>query len=187
MINLPVANKASTGTRPDHTSANIGFDIDTLDSLLADLESEHERLLELAGLQRQAIIHADSKELGQVVEQTTQTLGRIAGIESTRRKVIRLPDGTIPTVDQITTKLRELHDDQHANTLTTRSTSLRELMHRVKEEHEAVRLASLALSNHMNGLMEQVSAKLSHTGTYGRRGAVDPGRSQVISSLDTVQ
>ena len=60
-------------------------------------------------------------------------------------------------------------------------------MAQLKEEHEAVRVASLALTNHMNGLIEQVSAKLSHSGTYGRRGAVDPGRNQVVSSLDTLK
>jgi hypothetical protein len=178
MINLPVANTPAP---------EIGFDIDKLDSLLADLESEHEHLLELAGLQREAIISADAKELGLVVKQTAQALNRIAGIEHTRQQVIKRPDGTIPTVDQITQELRHQHDDQHAEALTNRSTSLRALMHRVKEEHEAVRVATLALSNHMSGLMEQVSAKLSHTGTYGRRGAVDPGRSQVVSSLDTIQ
>lgn len=180
MINTPIQNR----TRPSRQARSNpiqALDLDKLESLLEDLEAEHQRLLELAGLQREAIIRADAKELGVVVEETTQTLGRIAGIERTRQQVVKLPDGSIPSVQQITPHI----DPQHAQTLSERSTSLRNLILKVKEEHEAVRLASQALSNHMNGLMEQVTAKLSHTGTYGRRGSVTPARAQVVSSLDT--
>ena len=178
MINLPLKNPSRV-----KTTASSGLDLDKLDSLLVDLESEHEQLLALAGQQRDAITRADTKDLGRVVEQTAMTLGRIAGIENSRQRLIKRPDGSIPTVNQIA----EQADPEHAQTLTDRSASLRELMVRVNKEHQAVREASQALSNHMSGLMEQISAKLSHTGTYGRRGVVDPGRAQVVSSLDTVQ
>lgn len=182
MINTPIANprgvQTRTQTRPDPLG---GLDLDKLESLLSDLESEHETLLELAGQQRDAICNADARQLGQIVEQTAATLGRIATIEHSRRQVIAQPDGSLPTVDQIASNATP----HHAQVLAHRSKSLRELMIRLKDEHEAVRQASLALSNHMNGLIEQVSAKLSHSGTYGRTGAVDPGRQQVVSSLDT--
>ncbi|MBO6513612.1 MAG: flagellar export chaperone FlgN [Phycisphaerales bacterium] len=179
MINTPI--QPTRTKRPPQANPIAALDLDKLESLLADLETEHERLLELAGLQREAIINADAKGLGEVVEQTTQTLGRIAGIERSRQQTIKLPDGSIPSVQQITSQV----DPDHASTLNDRSTSLRTLMLKVKQEHEAVRLASQALSNHMNGLMEQITAKLSHTGTYGRRGSVTPARAQVVSSLDT--
>jgi len=182
MINLPIKNPSRSINSTKPTATN-GLDLDKLDALLADLESEHEQLLTLAGQQRDAITRADTKDLGRVVEQTAMTLGRIAGIENSRQRLIKRPDGSIPTVNQIAAQA----DRDHAKTLTDRSASLRELMVRVNKEHQAVREASQALSNHMSGLMEQISAKLSHTGTYGRRGAVDPGRAQVVSSLDTVQ
>lgn len=168
-------------TPPQSTASHT--DLDRLDALLVDLEQEHHKLLELAGLQREAISRADAKGIGEIVESTAATLGRIASIEQERRKAIKQSDGTIPTVDQIIQDA----DEHHARTLSNRSRSLRKLMAQLKEEHEAVRVASLALTNHMNGLMEQVSAKLSHSGTYGRRGAVDPGRNQVVSSLDTMR
>ena len=176
MINTPPQKFNSIPQEPC-----LGFDLDKLESLLADLESEHETLLSLAGQQRDAIARADAKNLGEIVEQTTATLGRIATIEHSRRRTIARPDGTHPTIDEIAQNV----DDQHASTLRDRSKSLRALMAQLKEEHEAVREASAALSNHMTGLMEQVSAKLSHAGTYGRLGKVDPGRNQVVSSLDT--
>ncbi len=181
MINTPLPNPPRAKSRSTRSNPIAALDLDKLDSLLADLESEHERLLELAGLQREAIIRADAKGLGEVVQETTQTLGRIAGIERSRQQIIKLPDGSIPSVQQIASQV----DPQHASTLSNRSSSLRTLMLKVKEEHEAVRLASQALSNHMNGLMEQITAKLSHTGTYGRRGSVTAARAQVVSSLDT--
>ena len=176
MINAPL----QTDPRLQH-NPHDGLDLVRLDSLLADLETEHERLLELAGLQRSAISRADPKGLSEVVEQTADTLQRIATIEQSRRKAIARPDGSFPTVAQITKHA----DAKNARILNNRSQSLRDLMQRVNEEHEAVRIASLALSNHMNGLIEQVSSKMSHTGTYGRRGKVDRGRNQVVSSLDT--
>jgi len=184
MINLPPPTqriKSKPNAGPSHR-----LDVQRLESLLVDLEHEHENLLELAGQQRDAIIRADTKDLGQVVEKTTQTLGRIAHIEQDRQKIIALPDGSIPTVHQIAAQLIEQNDQHLADSLTQRSKSLRTLMLKVNEEHKAVRQASEALSTHMNGLIKQVSAKLSHTGTYSRRGAVDPGKSQVVSSLDTV-
>jgi len=187
MINLPLANQTPSPSDADQTATVDGIEIGTLDALLADLEQEHENLLQLAELQRDAIIRADTRDLSEVVKQTAETLGRIASIEQSRQQIIKLPNGTIPTVDQITAQLRDQNQGKLADTLTDRSRSLKTLMHRVNEEHQAVRLASLELSNHMNGLIKQVSAKLSHTGTYGRRGAVDPSRTQVVSSLDTVQ
>ncbi len=180
MINIPTKPQNTARTAPGSLSE---LDLDKLDGLLANLESEHEQLLTLAGLQRDAIGRADTKDLGQVVEQTAQTLGRIAGIENTRQRLIKRPDGSVPTVQQIAAEA----DDQHAEALSNRSVSLRKLMLQVNQEHKAVREASQALSDHMNGLLKQVSAKLSHTGTYGRRGAVDPGRSLVVSSLDTTR
>ncbi len=187
MINLPFTNQTPSPGNANQTASVNGIQIGTLDALLADLHSEHENLLKLAELQRDAIIRADTKDLSMVVKQTAETLGRIASIEQSRQQIIKLPNGTIPTVDQITAQLRDQNQSKLADTLTERSRSLRTLMHRVNDEHQAVRDASLELSNHMNGLIKQVSAKLSHTGTYGRRGAVDPSRTQVISSLDTVQ
>ena len=179
MIILPPPTKPAP--KPD----NARLDVQRLESLLIDLEAEHEQLLDLAGQQRDAIIRADTKDLGIVVEQTTKTLGRIAHIEQDRQRIIALPDGTTPTVHQIAAQLIKQNDHHLADSLTKRSASLRSLMIKVNEEHKAVRQASEALSNHMNGLIKQVSATLSHTGTYGRRGAVDPGKSQVVSSLDT--
>ncbi len=177
MINTPVA-KSLNASNPI-----VEIDVEKLDTLLADLEQEHEQLLTLAGLQRDAISRADTKELSRVVEQTAGVMNRIAGIENTRQKAIKLPDGSIPTIDQIVSQVNK----HHADKLTKRSHSLRTLIAKVNQEHNAVKEASQALSNHMNGLMEQVKSKLSHSGTYSHRGAINPGRSQVVSSLDTVR
>ncbi|MFK7758995.1 MAG: flagellar protein FlgN [Phycisphaerales bacterium] len=183
MINVPAPTRQAVSRGVSKPRVDQTLDLDRLETLLADLEHEHEHLLDLAGQQRDAISRADTKDLSKIVKATAETLGRIANIEQTRRKEIIRADGSLPTVDQIS----EQAGEHHAKILRDRSQSLRALMMKLKDEHEAVREASLALSNHMSGLMEQVSAKLSHTGTYGRRGNVNPGRAQVVSSLDTLQ
>ena len=60
---------------------------------------------------------------------------------------------------------------------------LRELLARLQREHAALKEASLALAGHMEGLMRQLSKRLSHAGTYGRTGMVE-SRVQVVSALD---
>jgi len=158
-------------------------DMGTLESLLSDLEREHETLLSLAGEQRDAVRHADARALARIVRDTTDTLGRIAQTEQERRRLIARPDGTHPTLDEIASRV----DPEHAESLRARSASLRELMGRVGAEQAAVRRASEALAAHMHGLIEQVSATLSHAGTYSSRGAVTPAREQVVSGLDMVR
>jgi len=166
---------STTRTRP--------IDLPALETLLEDLEREHETLLSLAGEQRDAVRHADARSLARIVRETSETLGRIAHTERTRRRLIERPDGSHPTLDEIASRV----DEEHARSLRERSASLRALMERVGAEQDAVRRASTALASHMQGLIEQVCAKLSHAGTYTSRGAVTPTREQVISGLDMVR
>ena len=100
MINLPLKNTTPPQASPLKAGAIATLDLDKLETLLTDLETEHQHLLELAGLQRDAITNADPMKLGTIVEQTAQTLGRIATIERTRQQTIKIPDGSIPTVKQ---------------------------------------------------------------------------------------
>jgi len=151
--------------------------------VLEQLESEHDRLLELAGAHKDALRSASPEQMQQVTMATSEALMRIARIEQERQQMLKQGDSPVDTLDQ----LLERFSDEDRSRLSERRARLRELIIRVREEQQAVGLASENLANHMRGLIRQVGASLSHAGTYSRGGAVDPGRNQVVSSLDTVR
>lgn len=170
----------TTSKSPAHAGT---IDADRLDELLGGLESEHTQLLELAHEHKEALTHADVNSLKRITLQTSEVLLRIARIERERQGLIAQPGQPIDTLDKLLDRFGA--DDRER--ISQRRTRLRELIERVRDEQQAVKLASEQLANHMKGLVRQVSASLSHSGTYSRGGTIDAGRSQVVSALDTVQ
>ena len=108
---------------------------------------------------------------------------RIAKVEQERQRMVHDETGAVDTLDAL---LDRFNADDRAR-IGQRRARLRELIGRVRDEQQAVKIASENLANHMRGLMKQVSASLSHAGTYSRGGAIDVSHNQVMSSLDTVQ
>lgn len=176
--------KLATPTHPKTTpTSSRVIDTDRLDAMLGELEVEHLNLLALSKQHKDAISHASIKELNSITMQTSDVLIRIAQIEDARREMIAQDDGSLATLDH----LMQQFSDSDRDRIGHRRTRLRELIGRVREEQDAVKVASEHLANHMRGLIKQVGASLSHAGTYSRVGAVDPSRTQVVSSLDLVQ
>lgn len=154
-------------------------DTDRLDALLSTLIDEHRTLLDLARDHRAALTAADASRLRSVVEHTGQVIHRIQTVESERQRLVAGPDGRPGTIDELLAVVN--HADRAR--LSTRAATLRELIHTVQREHETVRVASEALATHMRGLMQQVASKLSHAGTYGRAGRVEPVGT-IVSGVD---
>ena len=176
--------KLATPTHPKSApTRSHKIDTDRLDAMLGELETEHHNLLALSRQHKDAISHASVKELNAINLQTSEVLIRIAQIEDARREMIAQDDGSLATLDQLMQQFTQADRDRIGH----RRTRLRELIGRVREEQDAVKVASEHLANHMRGLIKQVGASLSHAGTYSRGGAVDPSRTQVVSSLDLVQ
>lgn len=166
-----------------------------LEELLQHLLSEHEELLALAGTHRQAIQNADPATLGECVQRQTEVTKRVGALESRRLALVsRLAEkmkplqrdgraeGAVPDRPTITSIARGLAEPVRTR-LVALADRLRELLARLQREHAALREASAALAAHMEGLMRQMAKKLSHAGTYGRRGLVE-SRVQVVSALD---
>ncbi len=151
--------------------------------MLGQLEAEHITLIELAQAHKKALAHASVQELSEITVKTSEVLMRIAQIEDARRAMVTQEHGSMASLEE----LMEHFNTNDRDRIGQRRTRLRELIVRVKDEQEAVRQASEHLADHMRGLIKQVSASLSHAGTYSRGGAVRPSRSQVVSSLDLVQ
>jgi hypothetical protein len=168
---------------PPKRSNKRAIDTDRLDEMLGQLESEHTNLLNLALAHKDALTHASVEELNTITTRTSAVLVRIAEIEDTRRRMIANEHGSLASLDELMTHF----DADDRDRISKRQSTLRELIARIKQEQEEVRVASEQLANHMRGLIKQVGASLSHAGTYSRGGAVDPSRSQVMSSLDVVQ
>lgn len=174
----------STLTRTSRGShAAIELDTDRLDALLGDLTREHETLLDLSGAHREAIAKADPRAIGRVIAQTGDVLERIAQIETDRQQMVAKPDGSCATINEILPTL----DPEPAERIGRSSARLRSLIGQLREEQEAVREASNALALHMQGLAQQVASRMSHAGTYGRCGAVNPTSTQITSSMDLRQ
>jgi len=172
--------RQNTTTRAPRAGA---IDPDRLDELLGGREDEHTTLLQLAHEHKQSLTHADPESLKRVTMQTSEVLMRIARIERERQGLITQGGHAVDTLDQLLERFD--HDDRQR--ISQRRQRLRELIERVRDEQQAVKLASEQLANHMKGLMKQVSASLSHAGTYSRGGTIDTGRSQVVSGLDTIR
>ncbi|MCC5824501.1 MAG: flagellar protein FlgN [Phycisphaerales bacterium] len=154
-------------------------DADRLDALLATLIEEHRTLLALARDHRDALAHADAARLEDIVTRTGEVLSRISDIETERQRLTAGPDGRPGTMDE----LLRAAEEADRRRLSDRAGTLRDLIQTVQREHEVVRTASEALATHMRGLMQQVASKLSHAGTYGRRGRVEPVGT-VVSGVD---
>ena len=159
------------------------LDTDRLDSMLGDLEQEHTHLLDLAIAHKDALTHASVADLNAITMQTSEVLVRIAEIEDARQTMITNDTGSLASLDQ----LMEQFNTSDRDRIGKRQARLRDLIARVRDEQNDVRVASENLANHMRGLIKQVGASLSHAGTYSRAGAVAPSKTQVISSLDVVQ
>lgn len=172
-------------------------EIAELEQLLQGLLKENEALLALAAVHRAAIARADPGALGECVQRQNEVVTRVTELELRRMALVgrladrmrslapagsdRVSEG-VPDRPTITWLARTLPEPVRAR-LVALADRLRDLLARLQREHAALREASATLAAHMDGLMRQLAGKLSHAGTYGRRGTVE-SPVQVISALD---
>lgn len=175
----PAARPSRAAPAPKAPAKHTPPDLDRLDALLSGLIDEHRQLLGLTRDHRAALSTADAQALKAVVEQTGAVIQRVNTIETERQQLVARPDGRPSTMDELLAAVNAA-DRQR---LTQRAGTLRDLIRTVQQEQEAVRIASEALATHMRGLMQQVASKLSHAGTYGRAGRVEPVAT-VMTGLD---
>lgn len=175
----PAARPSRAAPAPKAPPRQTPPDLDRLDALLSGLIDEHRQLLGLTREHKTALSTADAQALKAVVEQTGAVIQRVNSIETERLQLVARPDGRPSTMDELLAAVNTA-DRQR---LTQRAGTLRDLIRTVQQEQEAVRLASEALATHMRGLMQQVASKLSHAGTYGRAGRVEPVAT-VMTGLD---
>lgn len=136
----------------------------------------YEELIGLLDEHRSAISRADTRELARAVERERDVLTRIAALETEFRAALGEGPATL-------TSLAEAVGGVEGGRLAESAAYLRALAGRARVLQAAVREASESMATHINGLMRQVAARLSHAGTYGSGGRVESG-SPVVSGLD---
>ncbi len=151
-----------------------------IEPMVLELISAHERLIRILEKHRAAISSADARVLGDVVRDEREVLEQIASLDRSCRGVLDEWTGAGPVT---VTALAGLLPPPEGPRLAESAAYLRALASRARTLQSTVREASESLSAHINGLMRQVSQRLSHAGTYGP-GAKVESRASVVSGLD---
>lgn len=147
-----------------------------LEPLIDRLSAEHETLLGLLNEHRIAIRTADGPALDRLAQAEAGTLGRIEVLNQRR---VAMAGGDSATLAQ----LAQLLPEPRKSEVLAKAGQLRGLIERTRAAQRTVQVASQSVMNHLRGLMGQVGQRLSHTGTYGRDGAVRSGAA-VVTGLD---
>jgi len=157
----------------------------SLESLLEQLTTAHESMLELTREHKRAIERADAAAIGRCCARQRELIEAIAQLEAARTDVISqaLGEASTRAPQTLLTDLAARARGPARERLLSAAGRLRELIEVIATENKAVRQATHALLAHMEGLVRQVGAALSPAGTYGRQGRADAG-SPVASGID---
>ena len=163
---------------PSRAEPNIATD---LEPLVAELLAEHRAWLNTLGEHRDAIARADAEAIGSAVERERAHIERVRTLDQRRRWLAGGADEPMTL-----TALSAVLPKADRTRVVTQLHELRELIGSVRSQQRLVRESSTSLLGHMQGLMAQVAARLSHAGTYGAAGRVELGP-VVVSGLDVRQ
>lgn len=160
-----------------------------LESLLCALIAEHETWRGLVDVQRDAIRRADGRDLRTCAEQQSEVLQSIVELEDRRRRLVGRAGGGAersagdPAGPITLTRIAEALPEPSRSKLVDLAARLKTLLADIHEQNQKLRAATGSLAAHMDGLMRQVSRRLSHAGLYGRRGFADRTPT-VVSAVD---
>lgn len=158
-----------------------------LDGLLGEYTARYEQLAALGATHREAIRAADGRGVEAAAAAQAAVLHAVSGLESRRGSLVNRAADLMPALRKrtgivtLTDVARALPGD-HAP-MAAKAAKLKTLVESVRDQANTVGGATRSLLAHVEGLMRQVSRQLSHAGTYGKRGFVEPGGT-VVSALD---
>lgn len=165
-------------------SAELGT---RLTSLLASLQQVQRSILIATREQREAMRSADPGGVQMATSVQSRNTTRLAELERERVTLVRdAEDAGLITRGAAPITLRALAaacPSDIRSSLTHDALALRALMEEVARETSSTRAATLTLLAHVEGVMRQVAGRLSHSGTYSRRGVVEAGAA-VVSAVD---
>ncbi len=166
------------------TTAPVRTPHEALEHLLRELIDRHEKLLAQIGAHRDAIASADRDALQACIEGEHLLIQEIADLEAERRRVVgELSGAKVASVLTMPQAAAHVPEPTRTRVLDL-ANRLKGIIENLNRQQRVVRDATVSLLGHMEGVMRQVSARLSHAGTYSSRGQVESGAQQIVSALD---
>jgi hypothetical protein len=144
--------------------------------LLTELLKAYDELSALAREQRGRLSCADGAGVERCAQRQFAVAQRIAALDVQREALGGSRTATL-------SGLVERAPEQARGRLSELIARLKVLAARVNREYRVVHAATRSLITHMDGIVQQVARRLSRTGTYGRAGRVEPGRT-VAGGID---
>ncbi len=154
---------------------------------LESLAAAYAQALTAVSAQRTAMRTADNAALALATQQSEQAARKLSNLDQSRRELIVQAQRQFPALagSNITTIscVIACFEPALAAPLAQLCQSTRASGATLAVNSGQVRTAVVSIAAHIQGMMQQVGKKLSHAGTYGRRGRVEQ-YGVVVSALD---
>lgn len=170
---MSTTSHASTTRQAPTTPSGVGAD---LEALLHSYLNAYDRMRLTTAAHRDAIRAADTRRIEAIVAENQDIVTHIATLDGTRRSLVAnaMRGGLVPPGrDAKLTDVAAALPEPQSSRLVALSLELRDLVASVQREQSSLRMAASALASHMQGLIQHVARKLSHAGTYSKRGVVE--------------
>ena len=160
--------------------------VEALEKLLRQQMEDHRALREVLAKQEQAVRQAAVADLVNITGEQQRLVNHLAEVERHRvnlaMQISRQIDSTTAEPLPVSRIAESLEQPQRSRLMET-AEELRGLVEDVRQRSSVVRAATEALSRHVTGLVQSVSAALSRAGVYSRRGRVNMSET-VPASVD---
>lgn len=156
-----------------------------LNALIEALLTCYEAMDRVADERARAVSAADVRALNECVQSESEIVKQVAQLDAERASIVR-DMAQDSRFDPATTTISQLAHDLNtprSEELLTAARRLRALMEQVHHKNAATKLAAEKLARHMQGLLLEAERLHSHSGAYGRSGAVRAG-ARVVTALD---
>ncbi len=159
---------------------------------LAMLIERYEAFVKSLEAHRAAISQADGRGIDAAIAREAELLEELLTLDETCRRSLGQSASTPVTPGARTTpteggwtltRLAAALGGDEGQRIAESSAYLKALTSRADILQKSVREASHAMASHIDGLVRQVSQRLSHAGTYGAAGRVE-AKTPIVSGLD---
>jgi len=171
----------------DHTKQAIQQAAAALESTLAELAAEYDRLERVGADRLSAIRRADMPAMAETIGIESKLAARIAELDRRRAEAARDLGVALGLTDEHTSAstLARRAAGRVGDAVLDAAGQLRAVIDRVQRQNARAQITAQTLAAHMQGVLRAAQGKMNHSGAYGSQGVVAPGPA-VVSMLDMV-